>query len=418
MITTIGNVKPLLEEASRCLSCKNARCQKHCPIQTPIPEIIKLFQEDKLIEAGEKLFENNPLSALCAIVCPHEKQCYGNCIKGIKGEPIQFYEMERYISQKYLEEISYKKPILNGKKVAIVGSGPAGITIALILAQKGYAITIFEKNEEIGGMLRYGIPKFRLPRVLLELIQKRLLELGVKIRYNTLIGPVVTLERLQTDGYEAVFIGTGVWNPKPLNIKGETLGHVHYAVNYLKSPESYSLGKKVLVIGAGNVAMDAARTAKRSGAEEVTIVYRRDFTDMPATKVEIKEAQEEGVGFATFRTPVEITDAGLITLETKGMEDEEGTSRIVKIEGSEKLIQADAIIIAVSQVPKNNIVLTAKGLDVGTSGLILTDETGHTTQEGVFASGDVVTGARTVVEAVANAKMVAKSIEDFLMEKK
>ncbi|MEG0579938.1 MAG: FAD-dependent oxidoreductase, partial [Niameybacter sp.] len=181
---------------------------------------------------------------------------------------------------------------------------------------------------------------------------------------------------------------------------------------------SYSLGKKVLVIGAGNVAMDAARTAKRSGAEEVTIVYRRDFTDMPATKVEIKEAQEEGVGFATFRTPVEITDAGLITLETKGMEDEEGTSRIVKIEGSEKLIQADAIIIAVSQVPKNNIVLTARGLDVGTSGLILTDETGHTTQEGVFASGDVVTGARTVVEAVANAKMVAKSIEDFLMEKK
>lgn len=404
----------LQEEAKRCLGCKNARCKKHCPINTPIPEIIKLFQEGQIKEAGEKLFENNPLSAICAIVCPHEKQCYGNCIKGIKDKPIQFYELERYLSDTYLEEIELVATSHKGKKVAIIGSGPAGITIAFILGAKGYDITIFEKNSEIGGMLRYGIPDFRLPSKLLKRLQEQLISLGVKIRYNTLVGPVVTLDRLQADGYDAIFVGTGVWNPKPLNIKGETLGHVHYAVHYLQSPRSYNLGERVIVIGAGNVAMDAARTAKRQGAKEVIVVYRRDFEDMPATKVEIQEAKEDGVIFMTYQAPIEITEEGLITQATEKIVDEECGVKVQSVPNSEQLILADAIIVAVSQIPKSNIVSSAKDLQINEQGLIVTDEDGHTSKAGVFASGDVVTGARTVVEAVANAKIVASSIEAYL----
>lgn len=404
------------QEMNRCLGCKNARCQKHCPISTPIPDIIRLFQAGEIEKAGEILFANNPLSAICAIVCPHEKQCYGNCIKGIKGEPIQFYELERYLSGLYLAKDKWESVPSNGAKVAVVGAGPAGITVACMLAEKGYEVTLFEMNDEIGGMIRYGIPKFRLPSELLEQIQKRLLALNVKIRYNTLIGPVITLDRLMADGYKAIFIGTGVWDPKTLNIKGETLGHVHYAVNYLKSPEAYHLGDKVLVIGAGNVAMDAARTAKRQGAKEVTIVYRKDFPDMPATKVEIKEALEDEVLFATYKAPIEITDEGLIVQATQRVEDEEGRMSVIGVEDSNELIQADSIIIAVSQVPNSNVVSTSKGLEVNKYGLIVTDESGHTTKQGVFASGDVVTGARTVVEAVANAKKVALTMEDYLKQ--
>lgn len=404
------------QEMNRCLGCKNARCQKHCPISTPIPDIIRLFQAGEIEKAGEILFANNPLSAICAIVCPHEKQCYGNCIKGIKGEPIQFYELERYLSGLYLAKDKWESVPSNGEKVAVVGAGPAGITVACMLAEKGYEVTLFEMNDEIGGMIRYGIPKFRLPSELLEQIQKRLLALNVKIRYNTLIGPVITLDRLMADGYKAIFIGTGVWDPKTLNIKGETLGHVHYAVNYLKSPEAYHLGDKVLVIGAGNVAMDAARTAKRQGAKEVTIVYRKDFPDMPATKVEIKEALEDEVLFATYKVPIEITDEGLIVQATQRVEDEEGRMSVIGVEDSNELIQADSIIIAVSQVPNSNVVSTSKGLEVNKYGLIVTDESGHTTKQGVFASGDVVTGARTVVEAVANAKKVALTMEDYLKQ--
>lgn len=408
------NLLTLQEEAKRCLGCKNARCTKHCPISTPIPEVIKLFQEGELEKAGELLFNNNPLSAICAIVCPHEKQCYGHCIKGIKDKPIAFYELEKYLSSHYLEQLTPSTYEQKGKRVAIIGSGPAGLTIAFLLGKKGYDITIFEKNAEIGGMLRYGIPDFRLPGTLLNHIQKQLIHLGVKIRYNTLVGPVITLDRLKEDGYDAIFVGTGVWNPKPLNIKGETLGHVHYAVHYLQSPKSYQLGERVLVIGAGNVAMDAARTAKRQGAKEVIIVYRRDFEDMPATKVEIRETQEDGVQFMTYEAPYEITPKGLMTQSTQKVVDEQGKTQIKVVPDSHKLVEASAIIIAVSQIPKNNIVSSAKDLEINKEGLIITDEKGQTSKPGVFASGDVVTGARTVVEAIANAKGVAQSMEAYL----
>ena len=258
-----------LDEANRCLSCKNPRCKQHCPISTPIPEVIGLYKEGKLKEAGEVLFKNNPLSLVCSIVCPHEDQCRGYCIKGIKDEPVRFHDIETEISTKYLEEMEIENTPKTKDRVAIVGGGPAGITIAFILSQKGYKVTLFDAHEKIGGVLRYGIPEYRLPNKMIDKIEERLLDSGVVIRPNTLIGPVITIDKLFSDGYKAIFIGTGVWNPKTLNIKGETLGNVHYAIDYLKSPNVYRLGKRVAVIGAGNVAMDAARVAKRNGADEV-----------------------------------------------------------------------------------------------------------------------------------------------------
>ena len=406
----------LKEEADRCFTCKVAKCRKNCPIDTPIPEVIQLFKENKIEEAGEILFNNNPLSAICGVVCPHEDQCLGNCIRGIKSEPVNFYEIESFISSNYLKNTKLKAEDKLNKRIAIIGSGPAGLSLALILGKKGYKITIFEKRSHIGGVLRYGIPKFRLPIGVLDDIESMLLDLNVKIRYNALVGPVITIDKLFEDGYDAIFIGTGVWNPKPLNIKGETLGHVHYAIDYLKSPNSYRLGENVLIIGAGNVAMDAARTAKHHGASNVTVVYRKDFEDMTATKAEIKEAKEEGVEFELFKSPVEITDEGVIFIDTKKLDDERKT--MVTIEGSEKLMKADSVIIAVSQSPKNNIVSNTKDIDTNKYGLLITDDLGHTTRDGVFASGDVVTGAKTVVQAVANAKKVANSIEEYCKLKK
>ena len=409
------DINELNSEADKCFMCKVPKCSKHCPIDTPIPKIIELFKENKIEEAGEILFNNNPLSAICGVVCPHEDQCLGNCIRGIKDKPVKFFEIETFISREYLKNTKLKQENNLNKRVAIIGSGPAGIALAFILAKKGYEITIFEKRSHIGGVLRYGIPKFRLPVGILDDIENMLLDLNVKIRYNALVGPVITIDKIFEDGYDAIFIGTGAWNPKPLNIKGETFGHVHYAIDYLKSPKSYKLGEKVIIIGAGNVAMDAARTARYYGVKDVTVVYRKDFEDMSATKVEINDAKEEGVKFELFKSPIEITDEGVIFIDTKKIDDERKT--MVNIEGSEKLMQADSVIIAISQSPKNNIVSNTENLDVNKHGLLLTDEVGHTTREGVFASGDVVTGAKTVVEAVANAKKVAKSIEEYCNKK-
>ncbi len=407
------NTEYLKQEANRCMLCKNARCRLKCPVDTPIPEVIKLYREGNIDKAGEILFENNPLSAVCSVICPHENQCLGNCIKGIKDEPIEFYEIEEYISKEYLNKIDLKPVKQIDDRIAIVGSGPAGITIATILAKKGYKVTLFEKNEKIGGVLRYGIPEFRLSKDILDRIQDILVELGVKIRPNTLIGPVLTIDKLFEDGYKAIFIGTGVWNPKKLNIKGETLGNAHYAIDYLKSPSVYNLGKKVAVIGAGNTAMDSARTALRNGAEEVTILYRKDFEDMTATRHEIHEAKDEGVKFKLYRTPIEIIDEGIICRETRKISNENGEEKLIEIEGSETLHECDSVIIAISQLPKNNIVINNKGFATGCSGLLVTHNTGETSRVGVYASGDVVTGPKTVVQAVADAKLVAEAMDEY-----
>ncbi|WP_404988508.1 NAD(P)-dependent oxidoreductase [Clostridium culturomicium] len=402
-------------DAERCLMCKVPRCKNNCPINTDIPKVIELYKENKISEAGELLFKNNPLSVVCSIVCPHENQCSGNCIRGIKGEPIKFGDIEHYISMEYLKNMDSKDIKKNGIKIAIIGSGPAGIAIAFILAERGYDITIFESKHKLGGVMRYGIPEYRLPNSILDLIEEKLIDLGVKIKYNTLVGPVVTLDRLLEDGYKSVFIGTGVWNPKTLNIKGEMSGHVNYAINYLMSPESFRLGKKVIVIGAGNVAMDAARVAKRSGCE-VTVVYRKGFEEMTATKLEIREAQEDGVEFTLFKSPVEILDNGVKFISVEKSIGEDGRAVFKTVEGSEEIIECDSVIIAVSQSPKNNIVANTDNLATSRGGLLAVDEYGHTTKKGVFASGDVVTGAKTVVEAAANAKKVADAMDEYCKE--
>lgn len=404
----------IIDEASRCLQCKIPKCKEGCPVNTPINEAIKLLLEGNIRQAGEILFKNNPLSVVCSLVCPHEAQCEGHCILGRKSTPVQVSTIENYISDYYLHHFKPSVKINPDKKIAIIGSGPAGITLAFILASKGYDITIFEAHDKIGGVLRYGIPEFRLPKNILKRLKDKLLAMGVKIRPNTLIGPVITIDDLFRDGFKAVFIGTGVWKPKKLNIKGESLGHVHYAIDYLKNPQVYNLGKRVCIIGAGNVAMDVARTALRNGANEVYVMYRKGPADITARDHEVKFARIDGVKFEFYKQPVEILDEGIKYVKTKVIINDQGEKQIIEVEGSQDIFPADSVIIAISQGPRDNIVSNTKGIEINSMGLIITDEYGRTTREGVFASGDVVTGAKTVVEAVKVSKRVALAIEEYV----
>lgn len=405
----------IISEAKRCLQCKKPMCKEGCPVNTSFNEVVKLFLEGNITTAGEMLFNNNPLSVVCSLVCPHSKQCEGSCVMGRKGNSIKVSMVENYISDYYLNFVSTEVKKNIDKKVAIVGSGPAGITIAIILAAKGYDITIFEGHDKIGGVLRYGIPEFRLPKAILDKLKDKLISMGVKIRPNTLIGSTITVDDLFRDGYKAIFIGTGVWNPKGLGIKGETLGHVHYAIDYLKSPEVYNLGKRVCVIGAGNVAMDVARTALRNGSKEVYIMYRKGANSMQAEEIEVEYAKLDGVRFDFYKSPLEIVDQGVRYVKTEMVDtDEKGKEIVAEIKGAEEIFECDSIILAIGQKPRTNIVSSSKGIDVNGSGLLVTDDYGRTTREGIFASGDVVTGAKTVVEAVRVSKVVANAIEEYI----
>ena len=399
----------VMDEANRCLQCKNPQCVKGCPIKTPIPEVIKLLKENKLDEAGWMLFENNPLTTVCSLICNHEKQCEGHCVLGKKGVPVHFSTIEQYISRTYAPKMTKGPQPWNGKRVAIVGSGPAGITIAIILARYGYQVTIFENKSEIGGVLRYGIPEFRLPKTVLDDIQYRHIEMkGIKIRPNTHIGGAIGIDDLFRDGYKAIFVGTGVWKPNALHIKGETLGHVHFGINYLNSPDSFKLGQRVIVIGAGNAAMDVARTARRHGVEYLTCFSITK--KVAASDYEYSYAKLEGTMFEYNKRPVEIVDEGVIFCDV--IENEDGS--FTDVEGSEKLYEADSVIVSISQGPQNVIVNTTKGLDTSAKGLLVADEFGNTTRPGIFASGDVVLGARTVVEAVAHSKIVAETMHKYM----
>ncbi len=399
----------VMDEASRCLGCKVPQCQKGCPIATPIPEVIKLLKDNKLDEAGWMLFENNPLTTVCSLICNHENQCEGHCVLGRKGAPVHFSVIENYISSAYASKMTAGPHPSNGIKVAIVGSGPAGITIAILMARYGYQVTIFEGKDQIGGILRYGIPEFRLPKTVLDDIQYRHLEMkGIKIRPNTRIGGAIGIDDLFRDGYKAIFIGTGVWKPNALHIKGETFGHVHFGINYLNNPDSYKLGEKVIVIGAGNAAMDVARTAMRKGSRDITCFSLSK--KVAASQYEFSYAQLEGIQFEYNKKPVEITDEGVIFRDIIEGEDHTFT----EVEGSDKLYPANSVIISISQGAQNTIVSTTTGLDTNQRGLLLADETGHTTRPGIFASGDVVNGARTVVEAVAHSKKVAEAMHQYI----
>ncbi|MCI9103215.1 MAG: NAD(P)-dependent oxidoreductase [Lachnospiraceae bacterium] len=400
----------IMDEANRCLQCKVPQCQKGCPINTNIPEAIRLLKENKLDEAGRMLFENNPLTTVCSLVCNHEKQCEGHCVLGRKGAPVHFSTIENYISSTYANKMTKGPAPSNGMRVAIIGSGPAGITIAIILARYGYQVTIFEGKDKIGGVLRYGIPEFRLPKSILDDIQYRHLEMkGIKIRPNTSIGGgAIGIDDLFRDGYKAIFIGTGVWNPNALHIKGETFGNVHFGINYLNNPDSYKLGEKVIVIGAGNAAMDVARTAIRKGVRDLTCFSLSK--KVAASDYEFSYAKLEGVKFEYNKMPVEIKDEGVIFRDLT--EDEEGN--FTEVEGSDRLYPSDSVIISISQGPRNRIVSTTEGLKANARGLLVADENGRTSRPGIFASGDVVNGARTVVEAVARSKVVAESMHQYM----
>lgn len=399
----------VMDEANRCLNCKNPMCQKGCPINTPIPQVIQLLKNGELNKAGRLLFENNPLTTVCSLICNHEKQCEGHCVLGRKGAPVHFSTIENYISSTYASQMVKGPAPSNGMKVAIVGSGPAGLTIAILMARYGYQVTIFESKDKIGGILRYGIPEFRLPKTVLDDIQFRHLELkGIKIRPNIRIGDAIGVDELFRDGYKAIFIGTGVWKANTLGIKGESFGNVHYAINYLNNPDVYKLGEKVVVIGAGNAAMDVARTAVRQGSRHLTCFSLTK--QVAASQHEFSYAQLEGVEFEYNKKPIEITDDGVIFRDV--IEDENGN--FTEIEGSDKLYPADSVIISISQGPQNNIVRTTTGLNANSRGLLVADEKGRTSRPGIFASGDVVNGARTVVEAVAHSKIVAESMHEYI----
>lgn len=399
----------VMDEANRCLQCKVPQCQKGCPIHTDIPKAIRLLKENKLDEAGWMLFENNPLTTVCSLVCNHENQCEGHCVLGRKGAPVHFSTIENYISTTYSHKMTAGPKPSNGMRVAIIGSGPAGITIAIILARYGYKVTIFEGKDKIGGVLRYGIPEFRLPKDVLDDIAYRHLELkGIKVRPNTLIGGAIGIDDLFRDGYKAIFVGTGVWKPNALHIPGETLGNVHFGINYLNNPDSYKLGKKVIVIGAGNAAMDVARTAIRKGVQQLTCFSITK--KVAASQYEFSYAQLEGVEFEYNRRPIEIVDEGVIFRDV--IENEDGS--FTDVEGTDRLYEADSVIISISQGPQNRIVNTTEGLKANKRGLLEADETGHTSRPGIFASGDVVNGARTVVEAVAHSKVVAESMHQYM----
>lgn len=398
----------VINEAKRCLNCKKPMCRTGCPINTPIPQMIHEFLNGGITEAGKMVFENNPLSIICSLVCDHEAQCEGHCIRGIKESPVHISSIENYISSNYFDKMEIVRDPLKNKKAAVIGSGPAGITIATILAKRGYDVTVFESRENIGGVLRYGIPEFRLPKSILDNYRKKLYKLGVRFRPNTTIGGAISVDDLFRDGYLAVFIGTGVWRPNSLNIKGESLGNVHFAIDYLVNPDSYDLGEKVAIIGAGNSAMDVARTALRKGAREVTVYTHSE--KVRASVREVEYAQIDGVNFEYCKSPVELTDKGPIFADI--IINEYGEKMVQA--GTEKLYPADTTFIAVSQGPKDKIVSTTQGIDVNQRGLITVDENGKTTRNGIFAAGDVVNGAKTVVEAVKFSKAVADAMDEYM----
>ena len=411
------NKDELLSEANRCLKCKVAKCKKACPISTDIPTIMNLFLDGAEEEAAATLFKNNPLSAICSIVCPHENNCYGNCVLGIKKDPITFYKIEQYLSNKYIDELEMDKPEKNGMKIAIIGAGPAGISMSIFMAQKGFDVTLMEQQDKIGGVLRYGIPAFRLPKDRVDAYKNVLKKLGVVIKPNCHIGSNLLMEDMFIDGYDAIFLAVGTAKPNRLGLLGETLGHVHFAIDFLKSPGAYDLGKTVAVIGAGNVAMDVARTAiRQDGVEKVILLNNRREEDVTATKIEYSETIEDGVECMHLISVLRITEDGLIAVDVDAIESENG---IVYEENmlSRYTISADSVVLAIGQGPVSTLSDKAQ-IATTLRGLFAVDENGMTNIPGVFAAGDVVSGPKTVVEAVAHTKKVAEQMIKYCYEKK
>lgn len=427
-----------VEEAKRCLNCKNKPCVTGCPVSVRIPEFIKAVAQEDFALAYEIIKSTNSLPAVCGRVCPQETQCESKCVRGIKGEPVAIGRLERFVADWAMENIEKKseKVKSNGHKVAIIGSGPAGLTCAGDLASLGYEVTVFEALHTPGGVLMYGIPEFRLPKAVVQAEVDGLRNMGVDIQTNMVIGKILTIDELFEDGYEAVFVGSGAGLPNFMRIEGESLLGVYSAnefltrINLMKGyKEEYDTPiknvKSVAVVGGGNVAMDAARCAKRLGAENVYIVYRRSEAEMPARLEEIHHAKEEGIEFKLLTNPVKILgdDKGFVNkIECVEMElgepDASGRRRPIEKKGSNFTLDVDCVVIAIGNSPNPLIRITTPGIEANKRGCLIVDEDSlKTTRDGVYAGGDVVTGAATVILAMGAGKQAAKSIDEYIKSK-
>ena len=427
------------EESERCLQCKNPQCVKGCPVNIDIPSFIALIKEGKYLEAAKRVKEFNALPAICGRVCPQENQCQKTCILGVRGSPVEIGRLERFVAD-YERSKGVEIPELppdTGHKVAVVGAGPAGLTVAAELRKRGHHVEVFEALHVAGGVLMYGIPEFRLPKEIVQAEVEYIKRLGVVIHLDSMVGKLYTVEELFDQGFEAIFIGSGAGLPRFLHIPGENLGGIYSAneflirTNLMKAylfPEydtPISIGRRVAVIGGGNVAMDAARCSLRLGAEEVHIIYRRGMEELPARHEEVENAEEEGIIFTLLNNPVRFIGDGsgrvkeveLIRMEL-GEPDESGRRRPKPIPGTEWRLPVDTVVIAIGQTPNPIIQQTTKGLETTRWGTIIVDEeTMQTTREGVYAGGDVVSGAATVISAMGAGKRAAASIDKYLRSK-
>ena len=435
-----------IDEANRCLNCKNMPCVGGCPVKIHIPEFIAKIKEGDFEGAYQIITKSSSLPAVCGRVCPQEVQCESKCVRGIKGESVGIGRLERFVADwhnTFATDVP-EKPESNGHRVAVVGSGPSGLTCAGDIAKKGYEVTVFEALHTAGGVLVYGIPEFRLPKAIVAKEVDTLEKLGVKIETNVVIGKTLTVDELFEDGYEAVFVGSGAGLPNFMGIPGEALCGVYSAnefltrsnlmKSYLDNPETPIMkGGKVAVVGGGNVAMDAARTALRLGAEKVYIVYRRSAEELPARREEVEHAEEEGIEFRLLCNPVEIlgynnpdnardlkngfvTGIRCVRMEL-GEPDERGRRRPVAVEGSEFVLDVDTVIMSIGTSPNPLIKSTTEGLTVNSRGGIVVNEDGLTSRTAVYAGGDAVTGAATVISAMGAGKTAAHAIDEYLKNK-
>ncbi len=427
-----------VDEANRCLNCKNKPCVNGCPVNIDIPAFIQKVQQEDFEGAYDIISASSSLPAVCGRVCPQETQCEGKCVRGIKGDPVGIGRLERFVADWHNEHSTAeaKKPESNGHKAAVIGAGPAGLTCAGDLARLGYEVTVFEALHLAGGVLVYGIPEFRLPKAIVQKEIDGLKALGVTINTNTVIGRTITVDELFEQGFEAIFIGSGAGLPRFMGIPGENLKGVYSANEFLtrtnlmkayteNSDTPIQHAKNVAVVGGGNVAMDAARCAKRLGAENVYIVYRRGEAEMPARNEEIEHAKEEGIIFKTLNNPMEILGdehklvTGMKCIEMElGEPDESGRRSPVEKKGSEFVLDVDCVVMSIGTSPNPLIRNTTKGLETNRKGCFVADENGLTSREGVYAGGDAVTGAATVILAMGAGKTAAKAMDEYIKSKK